>query len=69
MRRGGAPPNMKIWLLKLPAAIGYHFLDDQLPLSLGSQMVDPLTTDRFFLCKSQGPPKFAPSPFYFQSKE
>jgi hypothetical protein len=52
MRRSGAPPNMKIWFLNLHAVIEYHFVDDQLPLSLGSQMVDPLTTDRLVLCKS-----------------
>jgi len=51
MRRGGAPPNMKMWLLNLHAGIGYHFVDDRPPLSLGSQIVDPLTRDHFILCK------------------
>jgi hypothetical protein len=51
MRRG-APPDMKSWVLNSHAVISFHFADDQPPLSLGSQMVDPLTTDRFGLCKS-----------------
>ena len=41
--RLGAPPNMKIWLLRIVQMI-YHSSDDQLALSLDSHSVDPLTT-------------------------
>lgn len=59
---------MKILLLNSRAVIRYHFVDDQLPLSLGSQMVDPLTTDRLVLCKSQGPSRFASNPVLFSEQ-
>jgi len=36
---------MKISVLGLLSLMRYHFLDDQLRLSLGSNVVDPLTTD------------------------
>jgi hypothetical protein len=44
MRGGGAPLNMKMWLLNWHPCIGYQFVYDRPPLSLRSQMVDLLTT-------------------------
>ncbi len=68
MRRGGAPPNMKIWLLQLYALI-YHLLDDQLALSLGSHWVGPPTTRPLILRRLRASLRCASGPLLFSEQD
>src|SRR5215210_6808991 len=53
MRRGGAPPNMKMDC-RSPALLVTISSDGQPSFSLGTDVVDPLTINPFLFCKMLG---------------